>query len=472
VGWGHAEEVLTLERALDIAVHQSPLLTSRRNAVLAAGEGRRATFGRRLPQVNLYARAIRLSDPQVVIPIKSFNMKTPPIFSRDQYGAGVTFRIPLYEGGRLRRQVTVAELSRAISASGLRLTTQDLMANVTNVFNRVLYLKGLIAARQETLSALGKARGDAALKLKVGRIAPVDLMRIETQVAEQKQALIESREDEIRSRQSLALLLGWDPSREPEVAGVLVSPDPSAIQSGDLTVEELVENRPDVQRSVREVRKAEAALKIAEGRNLPSIELVGDYGKRAGSGGKGDEEVWSGGVSMNLNLFSGGTLSAQVAQARARLVAARENVRQARLNARTEVMHAVSNVREAKHRFEVAVSARKTAKETYRIEELRYRKGAGTVTDSLLAQAAWLSARADELAALFDMQKAVVDYRLATGTIDEGLTGPESGKKAKAFTTEIAEDTEKGKRGKKQRQKAVTTGDTGKAKERRKSILP
>jgi len=419
---------LTLDQALQTALTESPLIARSRQDVEAAAQGRRAAQGKRLPQLDLYARATRLSDPQVVIPIKSFNMTTPPVFSRDQYGAGVTFRLPLYEGGRLKRAVTVAELSREISESGLRLTRQDLVADVTNIFNRILYLKGLISAEQETLTALKKARDDAEIKLKVGRVAPVDLMRIQTQVAEQEQALIRSREDQRRSQETLALLLGWKPSREPEAVGKLTPPEAGSVPAGDEVVDPLIEKRPDVRMAIREVRKAETTVKLVRGLHLPSVDLVADYGKKAGSGLEADEEVWSGGIAMNLNLFSGGTITAQAAQAEARLSAAEENLRQAKLNARTDLLHALSTMREARHRFEVAVSARKTAEETYRIEDLKYRKGAGTVTDSLLAQGAWLAARANELAALFDMQKAVVDYRLAAGTIDEGLTGTETDK--------------------------------------------
>ncbi|NOY52114.1 MAG: TolC family protein, partial [Deltaproteobacteria bacterium] len=416
-----AGEALTLDQAFHTALTESPLVARSRQDVEAASQGRRAARGKRLPRIDLYARAVRLSDPQVVIPIKSFNMKTPPAFSRDQYGAGVTFRLPLYEGGRLKRAVTVAEFSREISKSGLRLTTQDLLADVTNIFNRILYLKGLTAAEEETLTALKKAREDAALKLKVGRIAPVDLMRIETQVAEQEQALIQSREDQRRSQQTLALLLGWKPSREPEAVGTLAPPAPGSVPTEDEIAKTLIEKRPDIQMAIGKVRKAAATVEMIRGLHLPSVDLVTDYGKKTGSGGQGGEEVWSGGVVVNLNLFSGGTISAQAAQAEARLSAAEEELRQAKLKARTEILHALSGMREARHRFEVAASARKTAEETYRIEDLRYRKGDGTVTDSLLAQGAWLSARANELAALFDMQKAVVDYRLAAGTIDEGL---------------------------------------------------
>ena len=412
-----AANSFTLGQAIQIALHENPLLSKSHNELVASEEARKGAIGRLLPQINGYAGYTRLSDPAVVVPIKSFG-GAPPTFSRDQYKAGITVKIPIYEGGRLWTQVSMAKFSRAISEANLRFTKQDVIANVTNIFNRILYIKSLIKAREETLSALEKAERDAEVRLKVGRIAPVDLMRIETQVAQQKQYLIESREEERRSRQTLALLLGMDPFSEPDTIGTLSPPDTSTVLGTKAKLEKAIKNRPDVQRALRETRRAEANVRLVKGLHLPSVDLVGDYGRRAGSGFEGDEEVWSGGITVNLNIFSGGVISAQVREAEARLLAARENLREAKLNGRTEILHAISSVREAIHRFHVAKTVTSTARETFRIENLKYRTGAGTITDSLLAQSAWLTARASELSAMYDMQKAVVDYKLAVGTID------------------------------------------------------
>lgn len=83
-----------------------------------------------------------------------------------------------------------------------------------------------------------------------------------------------------------------------------------------------------------------------------------------------------------------------------------------------EIKDALSRIKEARHRFETSRIALNTSKESFRIEELKYETGAGTITDSLLAQAAWLRTRANMLQALFDFHDAVADYRLALGTID------------------------------------------------------
>ncbi len=411
-----ARRTFTLDEAIDYALGHSPLLKIGRHELSASSEARQVARGRFYPWINGYVDYSRLSDPAVVVPIKSFGGPLPT-FSRDQYRAGVSVKIPIYQGGRLRAGLSVAELAGRIAQANLRMDIQNTVANVTNLFNRVLYLKALIGARQDTLSALERAKDDARERLKVGKIAPVDLMRIETQVAAQRQALIEAQEDKRRSSQGLALFMGRDPSEEIDVAGTLSRASAITMDAVVTRLEKLVDNRPDVKRALEKLKQAEANLKVARGQALPSLAFVADYSRRAGSGLDADEEVWSGGLRIDLNIFSGGIISAQIRQARARLLAARERLRQARLNGKTRILQALSEMREALSRYRVARSTAETAEETFRIEDLKYRSGAGTVTDSLLAQSAWLNAKANELSAMYDTQRARVDYLLATGLI-------------------------------------------------------
>jgi outer membrane protein TolC len=168
------------------------------------------------------------------------------------------------------------------------------------------------------------------------------------------------------------------------------------------------------------VELARSNVKYATGYHLPSVGLVGDYGRRSGSGFDGDEEVWQGGVEVSFNIFSGGSAEAGVRQARAKLLAAEERLRHARLKAMTELKNAASSLRETGKRFHVAEKNLATARETWRIEDLKCRTGAGSITDSLLAQSAWFQAEAGTLGALYEYQAARVAWQLAAGTIDSG----------------------------------------------------
>ena len=419
-GMAADHHALSLHEAIAAALRNNPLIKARGAEVAGAVEGEKASKGELLPRLDAYTGYQRTSDPVVVVPIKGFNT-TPPTFSRDHYQAGIAFSLPLYEGGRRWTRITAAELSKAIADQELTFSRQETIANVTNTFKQILSLQELETAQQQSLDALKKARDDVDRRLELGRAAPVDLMKMDAQVAREEQDLIHTREAARRSRQLLAALLGRNPAVLPAVAGKLSSDVPPLPEADEETLAAMVEKRPDIRKTAREVELAAANVKLQRGYHFPDVALTGDYGQRAGSGLNDSEEVWTAGVNVRFNVFNGGVISARVRQAEAGLAAARERLRQQKLAAMTEIQQARSRMREADGKIAMALKTIQSARESYRIEELKYRTGAGTITDSLLAQAAWFQAEALKAEAVYELEKAVVDYRLATGVIEEGI---------------------------------------------------
>jgi len=79
---------------------------------------------------------------------------------------------------------------------------------------------------------------------------------------------------------------------------------------------------------------------------------------------------------------------------------------------------------QAASKLNVAKTALKQAKESLRIENLKYKTGAGTITDVLMAQSALSDAEANVFQALFDKSAAATNFRLATGRL-KGFKGDE-----------------------------------------------
>ncbi len=420
------QTVLTLQDAVEIALSASPTVKVKQAELTSARQTSRAVKGRLFPQVNAYVGYSRLSDPVAVVPIKGFGGNLP-YFSKDLYRSGINLTLPIYQGGRLRADLKKSDLEEKAQEKSLKSFKEDLVAQVTNAFYSILYLSALLDAKNTTLSALNTQRENAHLALKLGRIAPLDLMEIDTQIASQRQEIVGTREALSRMHQHLATLLGLSPLKAFEVKGDLelegkrlfetmrfiLESDELALC--DKAMDELIDQRADIQQAERQLRAAEQALKAAKALHLPSLELVGDYGRRAGWGFTGDEEVWSLGINLNLNIFSGGAISAKVAQAQARLAAARQRLRSLRLQASSQILSAISSFKEAVARLELSRSVQDTAYEAYRIEKLKYEKGAGTVTDMLKAQAAWDQAKDSMIRALYDRVSALTALRLYTG---------------------------------------------------------
>ncbi|MFW8602337.1 TolC family protein [Desulfobacterota bacterium M19] len=416
--------IITLAGAIKTALANSPKIKEKQAVIRGAESGRKAVRAGLFPQVNGYAKYDRLSDPVSVVPIQGLHLP-PPLFSRDQYQTGLLLTVPLYEGGRVRGGIREAARGEEIARAGLAYSRETLIAAVTNTFNNILYLKLLQRAKEKSLAAVREARSEAAVRLKLGRIAPLDLMEIDTQMASERFDLVRTREALKRAGQQLCVLLGWPPATGIETRGSLEKVGKTGADfaasltgpAGRKRLKDCIEKRPDIIRAGKAVEAADESLKIARGLRLPNVNLVGDYGRHAGAGLDGDEGRWSAGIHLSLNIFSSGLISAKVARARAKLDAAAEALKELRLRAESQVYAALSSLREAGARIGLAAQARTTAAEAYKIEALRYRKGTGTVTDLLRAQAAWWQAKASYIRAMFDRQQALTALRLATAVI-------------------------------------------------------
>lgn len=418
-GVAGAEKVpLTLDAAIQFALQNNHFLKARDFDVKTTEAGQKASRGDLFPRLDTYAGYLRTSNPMLVIPMQEFGGE-PPVFTRNHYQAGLGVSFPLYEGGRRWHQVTASDLSRLIAEQQLNFSRQEIIANVTNTFKQVLSFKALEKAQHKVLGSLKKAQADTRKRVDLGRAAPVELMKMETQVARQEQELIHTRQAALRARQGLASLLGKNPALLDEPEGQLTTTIPELPAHDKATLEIIIAQRPDIRKIQEELKLATTDIKLNKGYHLPDIALVGDYGLRAGSGLNDSEEVWSAGVNVKFNLYAGGQIKAKVNHAEAKYEAARERLEQQKLNAMTEIVQAESNIQEAGQRIKMADKIIISARETYRIEELKYSVGAGTITDSLLAQAAWFDATALKATAVYELEKAIVNYRLACGTITD-----------------------------------------------------
>ncbi|HVO65091.1 MAG TPA: TolC family protein, partial [Syntrophales bacterium] len=120
----------------------------------------------------------------------------------------------------------------------------------------------------------------------------------------------------------------------------------------------------------------------------------------------------------SINVFDAGIISSNIGREKALQRRAEEELRQTKLKARLEVDNALSLLTEAQSKLAVSEKAVDQAEESMRIEDLKYRAGAGTVTDVLLAESAQSLAQANYYQALYDYNTAITEYKRATGTIE------------------------------------------------------
>jgi len=304
----------------------------------------------------------------------------------------------------------------------LSLTRNDLIANTVNTYNKILQIRKLREASGASVKALEEQRKNVQQLYDVKRAARVDLLKVEVQLANEKQRLLTLDESLTTLSASLRSLMGEavEGTVTPlDVAGTLTqeaSPDVS-FEDGLKTAHR---QRPEYLIAVKGEEETRLNIKNAVGKLQPSINAFGAYTEQTGFSPSYEQADWSVGLYVSLPLFDK-SLYGDVARERVLHRKAEEHLQVVDHQVRLEIQTALSSLTDSKARIAAAERVVEQADEAFRIEQQRYTTGAGAMSDMLLAQAADVTAAANYAQALFDYNAALVAYRRATGTMEEYL---------------------------------------------------
>lgn len=179
---------------------------------------------------------------------------------------------------------------------------------------------------------------------------------------------------------------------------------------------DVLRNRPDVRVAERSLAAATAAVGVAKADFFPSVTLGGTITTASVRGGPSDTKTWSFGPSLNLPIFSGGKV-------RANLSAAESRARQAHLAWQETVLSAVEEIQTALAAY--SRDGRNTAaqerlvsisQETVALARSTFELGEGDFLTVLEAERTLLDARAGLAEA--NRARALNFIRLAMATAD------------------------------------------------------
>lgn len=412
-------EPLSLKAAVLRALADNPIVTESRLGVASSEQGVKSAWGRHLPRLGLDANYTRREDPLPYIPAQSGAIS--PHFGDEFASYTITLSLPLYQGGQIVNGVELGQVRKALQEQSLASTRNDLIANTVNTYNKILQLRKLAEASHVSLKALEEQYANAQLLFKVGRIARVDLLKVEVQVANERQRLISLKAGIATASAALRTLMGKpveDATDTAALADTLTIPEVRAeFAEGVATA---LHQRPEYLSAVQGTREAELNRKLALGKLLPSVSAFGGYLDQLGFQHWYKEANWFGGVNLSAPLFDR-SLYADLTRQRIEADRARERLKGVENQVSLDVRSAINSLDESRARIDAAEQAVAQAKEAYRIEQEHFQTGAGAVVDLLLAQSADITAAANYSQALYDYNAAVVAYRKATGTLEEYL---------------------------------------------------
>ena len=241
---------------------------------------------------------------------------------------------------------------------------------------------------------LGKSRSSEVLS------AQVQLLSIDAQI-----------EDAKRTHATLREVLRFLTGVEPSTPLVDARPAPTI---GDVKVfMQRLGNRPDI-RAAEEYREQTLyAVRYARGGYSPKLDVLGRYyTERVGF----QEDVsWDVTFTLNVPIFQGGLVSAQVRQAKSNQTIADLEAMRLRRLAEQQIRTAVQNLTHSLARIEAYRKAVELAERNFQIQEREYRLGLINNLELLLVQNELQSLRQNLVRAVATAKIQDVELLIATG---------------------------------------------------------
>lgn len=343
----------------------------------------------------------------------------------DKYGldknqassADVTVSYNLFKGGADSLNLKSAKSSLEAQKYMENSIKSDVVLDVKKAFFSILQAKKDVEAAKESVELLESQLKDAQLNYDVGISPKNEVLKVEAELASQRQALLQAKSTENTSVFELERLINENiPSNE--IYEDFSAPSQKKLDSAAL-FESLKANRSEL-KYVRELVKAQNYSADATKRGgLPSINVsasynsYGDDAKPADRDSTYDDEVIFG-ASANWSIFDGNARRSTAAAEKAYAMSLKHQELKTTAQMKYQLENALEQYDLATGSLAVAEKETESAEENYRITENQYKQRVATSTELLDARVMLTRARNNYNKALYDIYKAMAEIERVT----------------------------------------------------------
>ncbi|MDY7031801.1 MAG: TolC family protein [Thermodesulfobacteriota bacterium] len=369
------------------------------------GEARSAA----LPEVKATGEYKRIDEPS------TFGESI--IGRRDNFAVNLGLEQPLYTGGQVWSALKIANLYKAYSDLGSKMSENQVIFSTKKGYYTVLFLKELVKIRGESVKLLKEHLEITKKKYRAELASHFEVLRAEVELANANPDLIRATNELSVAKDTFKKLLGLDLTTEITLKGSLYYAHDEMI-SLEYALKISEKERPDLgqQRLVKEISRENITIKKSGYR--PKFSLFADYwgiSPQFGSSELDWDWGWDAGIRAEIPIFSGFAVRSQVSQSRIEKRKTEIGYKDLKENIQLEIRTALNNIEEARQRIQSQEKNVEQAKEGLRIAEIRYKNEVSPQIEVMDAQVALAAARVNYFQAIYDYKVTYAQLELAIG---------------------------------------------------------
>jgi len=374
-----------------------------------------------------------------------------------------------------RRNILIAENNRKILDLAFAQQAFTTTTNTINAYWELAYARENVKVQQQAVTVAEKLYNDNKKQLEIGTMAPLDVTRAESELANDRTNLIVAQTTQLQDELVLKNFISKDPMASNLINVEVIPTDkptpPEAIEAASFedAVKEAFQKRPDVLEQDFNLKNAQVDVRATKNALLPTATLGLEY-QSAGLAGNasitGAPTTIAGAPVVNetgmpipgffvpalLSNVTGtskqgfGTAQSQIFHNTFPLYAAQltfsvplrnranqadnihaqlverqfeAQVQQIKNNAVLDVRNTTIALEQGRAQVQSASKTRELQQQTFDAEQKKYQLGASTVYNVILTQRDLITAQGTELRALANLAEAKANYERALGrTLD------------------------------------------------------
>lgn len=409
---------ITLDELTDYALKNSILIKKMKNETNLSRLNKKESQRKQYGEFNLVGDYNHYNIERTLAPLPPSVMMSgkPVTTSKDIYTLGVNYVIPLFTGFAQTRDIEINSIAKKMSEAKTKLTKEQLIYNIRSLYLAILIQKNILKAQKSYIQALQNLKDDIAYKVKLGKKAEVDLIKVEADLEEAK-ATAQLLNSNIKiTKATLSSLTNKDIKK--------VSDINIKVKKINYDIDKLYTKIDHLQKLKIEelsIKKSDKMIDKSRSQLFPQVNLNAYYGKNYGedikTGDWDNEKIYQVGVNLKYNLIDFGKRSINVQKAKIAKLQAKLHKQQTMLDMKKLLTEAVSKIKHSYWDYKSNKARYKLVAKSQKIEKVRYENSVSTINDLLLAEAKKQLAKAKLIESKYNYKKSIyfLDYVMERG---------------------------------------------------------
>ncbi|HSD63456.1 MAG TPA: TolC family protein [Ignavibacteriaceae bacterium] len=408
-----AQETLSLNQAIEIAMNKNTLLQKSENSIKSYKSGVKAAYGNLLPTLDASGNWnwTKADEAGGNVNFGGFVFDQPATSQQSRnYSVSAGSNITLFDG--LANIAGISQSQNDLEAARLSLARlkQDVVFQTVSLYYDVINAKQLMKVKEDDVTWNQKNLETITERNKLGAVTLADVYNQQVKTGNAELALIQAKNDLETARTNLQYYLGLDVLGNYEFDDSSVNTEVETFgneiksQSEDLSVlvTRALETRSDYKSAQLSLESANNGITIAESGYFPRLSGNISYQLRADAiDNLNQSKYLTVSATLSFPIFSGFSVDNRVQIAEVNAENKGIELTELERDIKRNIQKTFLDLQAAEKSLNVNEENVKAAEENRRIESEKYSLGSGTLLNVLIANSDYTTARTNYINAKF-----------------------------------------------------------------------